>query len=129
MLDGGYRFGEQTTRVTAVEQQSRLVYVGNLPGEVPDATKRAFLLSPFSRLLLVFSQSSVTWSRVVKMSLAKQEKDIPSSGRITGFEVRISLYVVPSPARVFPICNGPGHRRRQCPLNLARVQEMSLCWP
>ena len=33
--------------VTAVEQQSRLVYVGNLPGEVPDATKRAFLLSPF----------------------------------------------------------------------------------
>lgn len=40
-------FCEQTIRVTAVEQQSRLVYVGNLPGEVPDATKSAFLLSPF----------------------------------------------------------------------------------
>ena len=47
VLEGGYRFVQQTTRVTAVEQQSRLVYVGNLPGEVPDATKRAFLLSPF----------------------------------------------------------------------------------
>ena len=47
MLDGGYRFGEPTIRVTAVEQQSRLMYVGNLPGEVPDATKRAFFLSPF----------------------------------------------------------------------------------
>ena len=47
MLEGGYRSGEQTIRVTAVEQQFRLVYVGNLPGEVPDATKSAFLLSPF----------------------------------------------------------------------------------
>lgn len=35
------------------------------------------------------SQSSVTGSRVVKMSLAKQERDTPSSGRITGFEVRM----------------------------------------
>ena len=47
------------------------------------------------------------------MSLAKQEKDIPSSGRTTGFEVRMWYRRQP----------------RVCPLNLARVREMSLCWP
>lgn len=48
------------------------------------------------------SQTSFTGSRAVKMSLAKQEKDIPSSGRITGFEVRMWYRRQP---RVCPICN------------------------
>ena len=45
----------------------------------------------------------------------KEEKDIPSSGRITGFEVRMWYRRQP---RVCPIYNGPGHHHRQMPTQL-----------
>lgn len=66
---------------------------------------------------------SITWSshsgfpglfdgsRVVKMPLVK---DIPPSGRVAGFEVRVWYRRQP---RVCSICSAPGHRPRQCPLN------------
>lgn len=64
-------------RVTAVEQQSSLVYVGNLPGRGvggPDATKSVFLLSPFGDSfwwfpeVLLYTSSRCLWRNRRKTS-------------------------------------------------------------
>lgn len=121
VLEGGYSFGEQT----AVEQQSRLVYVGNLPGEVPDATKRAFLLSPF--------EDSFWWfHRVLLQGLA-------SSRCLWRNKRETPLHLVASPASrsvcgtvasaCSPDLQRPWSTPSAMPTYLTRVQEISLCWP
>ena len=114
VLLNGFQFNDHDIRVQAVEQRSRLVYLRDLPCEVPDDAARA-ALRPFGEIHSI--QKSVhdgfpglfDGSRVVKMSLGK---DIPPVLCVAGFEFRVwyrrqpnvvssaeSLVIVPRSAR------------------------------
>ena len=115
-LASGISFRGATLRVAPVDSRTRLVYVRDLPVEVPDdgliVYLRAFgvvhscVMQTYPRLPQV-----ATGTRVVKVTLTK---DLPSSARISGFDVRFWYQGQP---QACPVCRSYGHRVKDCPFN------------
>ncbi|CAH3193132.1 unnamed protein product, partial [Porites evermanni] len=115
-LASGINFRGAPLRVAPVDSRTRLVYVRDLPVEVPDDGHKVFLRAfgvvhscvrqTYPRLPQV-----ATGTRVVKVTLAK---DLPSSARISGFDVRFWYQGQP---QACPVCRSYGHRVKDCPFN------------
>ena len=115
-LASGVSFRGSKLRVSPVDARTRLVYVRDLPTEVPDEPVSVFL----RRYGVVHSLSAQfhpglpsvkNGTRVAKVTLLK---DLPSSVRIAGFDVRLWYQGQPQSC---PVCRQFGHRVRDCPLN------------
>ena len=115
-LASGIRFRGALLRITPVDSRTRLVYVRDLPVEVPDDGLKVFLRA----FGVVHSCAMQTYpgmpdvstgTRVVKVTLAK---DLPSSARVSGFDVRLWYQGQP---QVCPVCRSHGHRVKDCPFN------------
>ena len=115
-LSGGVAFRGSNLRVTPVDARTRVVYLRDLPAEVPDEPVRAF----FRKFGIVHSLAPqfhpgfpdvATGTRVVRVTLTK---DIPSTVRIAGYDARLWYQGQPQSC---PICRQFGHRVRDCPLN------------
>ena len=115
-LAGGVSFRGSNLRVTPVDARTRLVYLRDLPAEVPDEPVRVF----FRKYGVVHSLSPqfhpgfpdvATGTRVVRVTLTK---DLPSTVRIAGYDSRLWYQGQPQSC---PICRQFGHRVRNCPLN------------
>ena len=115
-LAGGVSFRGAALRVTPVDARTRLVYLRDLPVEVPDEPVRAFLRK-FGVLHSLSPQFHPGWpdvkngTRVAKVTLVK---DLPSSVRTAGFDARLWYQGQPQSC---PVCRQFGHRVRNCPLN------------
>ena len=115
-LASGVSFRGSKLRVAPVDARTRLVYVRDLPAEVPDESVCVFLrqygvvhsLSPQFHPGLPGVKNG---TRVAKVTLLK---DLPTSVRIAGFDVRLWYQGQPQPC---PVCRQFGHRVRDCPLN------------
>ena len=116
VLAGGIRFRGATLPVAPVEACTRLVYVRDLPVEVPDDGLQVFLRA-FGVVHSCVRQTYPglpevsTGTRVVKVSLSK---DLSSSARVSGFDVRFWYQGQP---QACPICRSFGHRVKDCPFN------------
>ena len=115
-LASGVSFRGSKLGVSPVDARTRLVYVRDLPAEVPDEPVCVFLrqygvvhsLSPQFHPGLPGVKNG---TRVAKVTLLK---DLPTSVRIAGFDVRLWYQGQPQPC---PVCRQFGHRVRDCPLN------------
>ena len=115
-LTSGISFRGASLRVAPVDSRTRLVYVRDLPVEVPDDGLKVYLrafgvvhscvMQTYPRLPQV-----ATGTRVVKVTLTK---DLPSSARISGFDVRFWYQGQP---QACPVCRSYGHRVKDCPFN------------
>ena len=115
-LASGIRFRSAPLRISTVDSRTRLVYVRDLPVEVPDNGLKVYLRA----FGVVHSCSMQTYpgmpdvftgTHVVKVTLAK---DLPSSARVSGFDVRLWYQGQP---QVCPVCRSYGHRVKDCPFN------------
>ena len=115
-LSGGVVFRGTNLRVTPVDARTRIVYLRDLPAEVPDEPVNVF----FRKYGVLHSMSPqfhpgfpgvATGTRVVRVTLTK---DIPSTVRIAGYDARLWYQGQPQSC---PICRQFGHRVRDCPLN------------
>ena len=115
-LASGISFRGALLRVAPVDSRTRLVYVGDLPVEVPDDGLKVYLCA-FGAVHSCVMQTYpslpqvATGMRVVKVSLAK---DLPSSARVSGFDVRFWYQGQP---QACPVCRSYGHRVKDCPFN------------
>ena len=115
-LASGVKFRGSSLRVTPVDARTRLVYLRDLPVEVPDEPVRAFFRK-FGVLHSLSPQFHPGWpdvkngTRVAKVTLLK---DLPSSVRIAGYDARLWYQGQPQSC---PVCRQFGHRVRDCPLN------------
>ena len=115
-LASGVSFRGSKLSVSPVDTRTRLVYVRDLPAEVPDEPVCVFLrqygvvhsLSPQFHPGLPGVKNG---TRVAKVTLLK---DLPTSVRIAGFDVRLWYQGQPQPC---PVCRQFVHRVRDCPLN------------
>ena len=112
----GIRFRGAALRTSPVDSCTRLVYVRDLPVEVPvDGLKvylRAFgVIHSVSMQTYPGMPQVFTGTRVVKVTLAK---DLPSSARVSGFDVRFWYQGQP---QACPVCRSYGHRVKDCPFN------------
>ena len=116
VLAEGISFRGVPLCLTPVDSRTPLVYVRDLPVEVPDDGLQAFL-RPFGVVHSVLRQTYpgmpdvFTGTRVVKVTLSK---DLPSSARVLGFDVRFWYQSQP---RACPVCRAFGHRVKDCPFN------------
>ena len=114
-LAGGISF-RGAGRVTPVDAHTCLVYLRDLPAEVPHEPVRAFFRK-FGVLHSLSPQFHPGWpdvkngTRVAKVTLSK---DLPSYVRIAGFDARLWYQGQPQSC---PVCRQFGHRVRDCPLN------------
>lgn len=115
-LASGIRFRGAALRISTVDSRTRLVYVRDLPVEAPDDGLKVYLRA----FGMVHSCSMQTYpgmpdvftgTRVVKVTLTK---DLPSSARVSGFDVRLWYQGQP---QVCPVCRSYGHRVKDCPFN------------
>ena len=115
-LGSGIVFRGAPLRVAPVDSRTRLVYVRDLPVEIPDDDLQVFLRA-FGVVHSVSTQTHPgmphvsSGTRVVKVSLAK---DLPSSARVSGYDVRFWYRGQP---QACPVCRSFGHRVKDCPLN------------
>ena len=115
-LASGVNFRGAPLRFAPVDSRTRLVYVRDLPVEVPNDGLKVFLRA-FGVVHSVVEQTHpgmpnvYTGTRVVKVTLSK---DLPSSARVSGFDVRFWYQGQP---RVCPVCRSYGHRVKDCPFN------------
>ena len=115
-LTSGIRFRGAALRTSPVDSRTRLVYVRDLPVEVPVDGLRVYLRA-FGVIHSVSMQTYpgmpqvFTGTRVVKVTLAK---DLPSSARVSGFDVRFWYQGQP---QACPVCRSYGHRVKDCPFN------------
>ena len=115
-LAGGVSFRGARLRVTPVDARNRLVYLRDLPVEVPDEPVWAFFRK-FGVLHSLSRQFHPGWpdvkngTRVAKVTLTKE---LPSSVRIAGFDARLWYQGQPQSC---PVCRQFGHRVRDVPLN------------
>ena len=112
----GIRFCGAQLRITSVDSRTRLVYVRDLPVEVPDDGLKVFLRAfPVVHSCAMQTYSGMpdvfTGTRVVKVTLAK---DLPSAARVSGFDVWLWYQGQP---QVCPVCRSYGHRVKDCPFN------------
>ena len=115
-LASGVSFRGSKLTVAPVDARTRLVYVRDLPAEVPDEPVGVFLrqygvvhsLSPQFHPGLPGVKNG---TRVAKVT---HVKDLPTSVHIAGFDVRLWYQGQPQPC---PVCGQFGHSVRDCPLN------------
>lgn len=115
-LTSGISFRGALLRVAPVDSRTRLVYVRDLPVEVPDDGLKVYLRAfgvVHSCVMQTYPSlpQVATGMRVVKVSLAK---DLPSSARVSGFDVRFWYQDQP---QACPVCRSYGHRVKDCPFN------------
>lgn len=115
-LSSGIVFRGTRLPASYVSARSRLVYVRDLPAEVPES----FVQNALSSYGTVHGVSAMEHSgypgllngtRLVKVTL---EKDVPSSLSICGFDVRVWYRGQP---QACIICRSYRHRVKECPLN------------
>ena len=115
-LSNGVMFRGARLPASVVSARSRLVYVRDLPAEVPES----FVIDALSSYGTVYSVSAMehpgypgllNGTRLVRVTL---EKDIPSSLRICAFDVRVWYKGQP---QACIICHSYRHRVKECPLN------------
>ena len=112
----GVSFRGSKLTVAPVDTRTRLVYVRDLPAEVPDEPVGVFLrqygnvhsLSPQFHPGLPDVKNATPVAKVTLL------KDLPTSVRIAGFDVRLWYQGQP---QACPVCRQFGHRVRDCPLN------------
>ena len=115
-LSSGVVFRGVRLPVAPVSLRSRLVYVRDLPAEVPESLVQV-ALSSYGTVHSVSAMEHTGYpgllngTRLVKIVL---EKDIPSSLHISGFECRVWYRGQP---QACVICHSYRHRVRECPLN------------
>ena len=115
-LASGIKFRGAPLRVAPVDSRTRLVYVRDLPVEVADDGLKVFLRAfgvVHSCVMQTYPSlpQVATGTRVVKVSLAK---DLPSSARVSGFDVRFWYQGQP---QACPVCRSYGHRVKDCLFN------------
>ena len=114
-LAGGISFRGAPIRVATVNAHTRLVYVRDLPVEVPDDSLQVYLRA-FGMVHSCVMQTYPglpevsTGTRVVKVSLSK---DLPSSARVSGFDVCFWYQGQPQACPILSF----GHRVKDCPFN------------
>lgn len=115
-LTSGISFCGAPLRITPVDSCTRLVYVCDLPVEVPDDGLKVYLRA-FGVVHSVSMQTHPglpqvsSGTRVVKVTLAK---DLLSSAWVSGFDVRLWYRRQPQACLV---CRSYGHRVKDCPFN------------
>ena len=115
-LASGVSFRGSKLTVAPVDARTRLVYVRDLPAEVPDEPVGVFLrqygvvdfLSP------QFHPGLPGVKNGTRVAIVTLLKDLPTSVRIAGLDVRLWYQGQPQPC---PVCRQFGHRVRDCPLN------------
>ena len=115
-LASGVSFRGSKLTVAPVDARTRLVYVRDLPAEVPDEPVGVFLrqygvvdfLSP------QFHPGFPGVKNGTRVAIVTLLKDLPTSVRIAGLDVRLWYQGQPQPC---PVCRQFGHRVRDCPLN------------
>ena len=115
-MSSGIIFRGQHLPVSSVSARSRLVYVRDLPAEVPNSFVKSALCSygtvhEVSAMEHLGYPGLLNGTRLVKITL---ESDIPSSVRIRGFDCRVWYRGQP---QACPICHSYRHRVKECPLN------------
>ena len=113
---GGILFRGTALRTTPVDSRSRLVYVRDLPLEVPDDGLQVYLrafgvVHSCSRQTYPGMPDVSTGTRLVKVTLTK---DLPSFARVSGYDVRFWYQGQP---QACPVCRSYGHRVKDCPFN------------
>ena len=113
---GGIPFRGTALRTTPVDSRSRLVYVRDLPLEVPDDGLQVYLrafgvVHSCSRQTYPGMPDVSTGTRLVKVTLTK---DLPSFARVSGYDVRFWYQGQP---QACPVCRSYGHRVKDCPFN------------
>ena len=115
-LSSGVAFRGDRLPVSPVSARSRLVYLRDLPAEVPVPFVKA-ALSPYGTVHDVTAMEHsgypglLNGTRLVKVTL---ENDIPSTVHIRGFDCRVWYQGQP---QACAICRSYRHRVRECPLN------------
>ena len=115
-LTSGIHFCGASFRIAPVDFCTRLVYVRDLPVEVPDEGLKVYLRA-FGVLHSLLMQTYPgmpqvsTGTRVVKVTLAK---GLPSSAQVSGFDVQFWYQGQP---QVCPVCHSYSHRIKDCPFN------------
>lgn len=115
-LSSGVAFRGDRLPVSPVSARSRLVYLRDLPAEVPAPFVKA-ALSPYGTVHDVTAMEHsgypglLNGTRLVKVTL---ENDIPSTVHIRGFDCRVWYQGQP---QACAICRSYRHRVRECPLN------------
>ena len=115
-LSSGVAFRGDRLPVSPVSARSRLVYLRDLPAEVPVPFVKA-ALSPYGTVHEVTAMEHsgypglLNGTRLVKVTL---ENDIPSTVHIRGFDCRVWYQGQP---QACAICRSYRHRVRECPLN------------
>lgn len=115
-LSSGVAFRGDRLPVFPVSARSRLVYLRDLPAEVPVPFVKA-ALSSFGTVHDVTAMEHpghpglLNGTRLVKVTL---ENDIPSTVHIRGFDCRVWYQGQP---QACAICRSYRHRVRECPLN------------
>ena len=115
-MSGGITFRGQRLPVSPVSARSRLVYVRDLPAEVPNPFVKTALCSYGTVHEVTAMEHSgypglLNGTRLVKVTL---ESDIPSTVHIRGFDCRVWYQGQPQACAV---CRSYRHRVRECPLN------------
>ena len=115
-MSSGITFRGQRLPVSPVSARSRLVYVRDLPAEVPNPfVKTAFCSYGTVHEVTAMEHSGypglLNGTRLVKVTL---ESDIPSTVHIRGFDCRVWYQGQPQACAV---CRSYRHRVRECPLN------------
>ena len=113
---GGILFRGTALRTTPVDSRTRLVYVRDLPLEVPDDCLQVYLrafgvVHSCSRQTYPGMPDVSTGTRLVKVTLTK---DLPSFARVSGYDVRFWYQGQP---QACPVCRSYGHRVKDCPFN------------
>ena len=115
-LSSGIVFRGMRLPASYVSTRFRLVYVRDLPAEVPESFVQN-ALSSYGTVHGVFAMEYsgypglLNGTRLVKVTL---EKDVPSSLRICDFDVRVWYRGQP---QACIICRSYRHRVKECPLN------------
>ena len=115
-LAGGVSFRGSNLRVTPVDARTRLVYLRDLPAEVPDEPVGVFfrkygVLHSLSPQFHPGLSDVKNGTRVAKVTLTK---DLPSTVRIACFDARLWYQGQPQSC---PVCRQFDHRVRDWPLN------------
>ena len=116
VVASGVTFRGHQLPISPVEPQSRLVYLRDLPSEVPDRAVKSFfgsfgVVQSVSALEHPGHPGVLNGTRLVRVAL---RDDVPSSVRLAAFGCRVWY---PDQPRTCPVCRQSGHRVRDCPLD------------
>ena len=117
VLQNGFQFQNRRIRVQAVEQRSHMVYLRDLPCEVPDGDVLA-ALRPFGEITLCRSLRTMAFQASL-MALGSSRCPLERISYLS-FVLLVSSAAsgtVASHNRAPLFCRAPGHRVRDCPVN------------